>query len=121
VKVGVASCLLQRAETHCNEEQVKQREIAHVKSTLKNNGYPRNVFGEIERKTARREQTEQVDKKEFKDVVVIPYVAGLSEAIRRAGDEVGVKTVFSANDTLKKRLTHVKPKSNTREKELINL
>jgi hypothetical protein len=35
--------------------------------------------------------------------VVIPYVAGVSEAIRRAGDEVGVKTVFSANDTLKKR------------------
>jgi hypothetical protein len=30
-----------------------------------------------------------------------------------------VNTVFSANDTLKKRLTHVKPKSNTREKELI--
>jgi hypothetical protein len=39
--------------------------------------------------------------------VVIPYVACLSEAIRRADDEVGVKTVFSANDTLKKRLTHV--------------
>jgi hypothetical protein len=78
-----------------------------------------NVFGEIERNRARREQIEQVKKKEFKDVVVIPYVAGLSEAIRRAGDEVGVKTVFSANDTLKKRLTHVKPKSNTSEKELI--
>jgi hypothetical protein len=60
-----------------------------------------------------------VQKKEFKDVVVIPYVTGLSEAIRKAGDEVGVKTVFSANDTLKKRLTHVKPKSNTRKKELI--
>jgi hypothetical protein len=58
-------------------------------------------------------------KKKIKGVVVIPYVAGLLEAIRRAGDEVSVKTVFSANDTLKKRLTHVKPKSNTREKELI--
>jgi predicted GIY-YIG superfamily endonuclease len=51
--------------------------------------------------------------------VVITHVAGLSESIRRAGAEVGVKNVFSANDTLKKRLTHVKPKRNTREKELI--
>jgi hypothetical protein len=34
-----------------------------VKSTLKNNGYPRNVFGEIEKKRARREQVEQVNKK----------------------------------------------------------
>jgi hypothetical protein len=60
-----------------------------------------------------------VKKKEFKNVVVIPYVAGLSEAIRRAGDEVSVKTVFSANDKLKKRLTLLKPNSNTSEKELI--
>jgi hypothetical protein len=65
-----------------------------VKSTLKNNGYPKNVFGKIEKKRARREQIEQVQKKEFKDVVVIPYVVGLSEAIRFAGDEVGVKTIF---------------------------
>jgi hypothetical protein len=79
---------------------------------------PKMFFGEIEKKRARREQMEQVKKKEFKDVVVIPYVAGLSEAIRRASDEVGVKTVFSANDTLKNRLTHVKTKSNTREKRV---
>jgi hypothetical protein len=59
------------------------------------------------------------EKKEFKEVVVIPYVAGLSEAIRRAGDEVGIKTVFSAIDTLKKRLTNVKPKQNGLEKEVI--
>jgi hypothetical protein len=52
-------------------------------------------------------------------VVVILYVAGLSEAIRRAGDEVGIKTVFSASDTLKKRLSHVQPKQNGLEKEVI--
>jgi hypothetical protein len=47
VKIGVASCLLQRAETHCNEEQEKKQEVAHVKSTLKNNGYLKNVFGDV--------------------------------------------------------------------------
>jgi hypothetical protein len=51
-------------------------------------------------------------------VVVIPYVAGLSEAIRRAGDEVRIRMVFSAIDTLKKRLTHVNPKQNGLEKEV---
>jgi hypothetical protein len=50
---------------------------------------------------------------------VIPYVSGLSEASRRAGDEVGIKTVFSNTDTLKKRLTHVKPKQNGSVKEVI--
>jgi hypothetical protein len=50
--------------------------------------------------------------------VVISYVAGSSEAIRRAGDEVGIKSVFSASDTLK-RSTHVKPKHNRNENEVI--
>jgi hypothetical protein len=53
------------------------------------------------------------------NLVVIPYVAGLSEAIRRVGDTVGIKTVFSSGDTLKKRLTHVKPKGKGKEKDLI--
>jgi hypothetical protein len=52
-------------------------------------------------------------------VVVIPNVAGLSKAKRRAGDEVGIKTGFLFSDTLKKRLTHVKPKQNILEKEVI--
>jgi hypothetical protein len=32
---------------------------------------------------------------------------------------VGIKTVFSSGDTLKKRLTHVKPKGKGKEKDLI--
>jgi hypothetical protein len=70
VKVSVASCLMQGTETPCNEEQEKQKEILHVKSTLKNNGDPKNVFGEIEKKRARREQAKE---KEFMDVMVIPH------------------------------------------------
>jgi hypothetical protein len=50
--------------------------------------------------------------------MVIPYVKRLSESIRRAGNEVGIKTIFSANDTIKKRLTKVKPKQNN-NKEVI--
>jgi hypothetical protein len=80
---------------------------------LRRNGYPDSVFNEINRSQHKKEG----EKKEFKDLVVIPYVSGLSEAIRRAGDAVGIKTVFSDGDTLKKRLTHVKPKSMDREEE----
>ena len=52
-------------------------------------------------------------------MVAIPYIAGLSEAIRREGEKVGLKTVFAANDTLKKRLTHVKPKGENKYKNLV--
>jgi hypothetical protein len=51
--------------------------------------------------------------------VVITYVAGLSEAIRRVGDTVGINTIFSSGDTFNIRLTHVKPKGKGKEKDLI--
>jgi hypothetical protein len=57
-------------------------------------------------------------KEKANNVMVIPYEKGLSESIRRAGNEVGIKTIFSAKDTIKKRLTKVKPKQNN-NKEVI--
>jgi hypothetical protein len=114
VKVGVANCLLNRATTQCITQGDRRREHEQVKSTLRRNGYPDTVFNEINRRSQHKKEGE---KKEFRDLVVIPYVSGLSEAIRRAGDAVGIKTVFSAGDTLKKKLTHVKHKSTNREKE----
>jgi hypothetical protein len=39
------------------------------------------------------------DKKEYRDLVVIPYVAGLSEAIRRVGDS-GNQDSFFSRETL---------------------
>jgi hypothetical protein len=43
----------------------------------------------------------------------------LSEAIRREGEKVGIRTVFTASDTLKKRMTHVKPKGKIKDKEVV--
>jgi hypothetical protein len=59
------------------------------------------------------------EKMEYRDLVLTPYVAALSEAIRRVGDAVVIKTVFSSGDTSQKRLTHVKPKGKGEEKDLI--
>ena len=59
-----------------------------------------------------KEIIKQSKKKEVseKKNVVIPYVAGLLEAITKAGIKVGIRTAFSASDTLKNRLNHVKTK-----------
>jgi hypothetical protein len=51
-------------------------------------------------------------KEKDNNAMVIPYVKGFSESIRHAGNEVGIKTIFSAKDTIKKRLTKVKSKQN---------
>jgi hypothetical protein len=125
VKMGVAACLLKRAETHCENKKEKKIEKQLVVTTLKKYGYPQSVFNELERKEKRKkEEDKKVEEekkveKEYKHVVAIPYIAGLSEAIRREGEKVGLKTVFTANDTLKKRLTHLKPKGSEKDKDLV--
>jgi len=116
VKVGVAACLLNRADTHCEKLDERKAEKRLIKNTLKSNGYPQNVFSSLERRN--KKVTDQKEK-EYKSMVAIPYIAGLSEAIRREGEKVGIRTVFTASDTLKKRLTHVKPKGKIKDKEVI--
>jgi hypothetical protein len=93
--VGVEKCLLNRATTHCNNGD-KRREQEQLKSTLRRNGYPDSAFDEINRRSQHKKEGGSK---------IWWYVSGLSEAIRRAGDAVGIKTVFSTGDTLKKRLT----------------
>jgi hypothetical protein len=110
--LGWLITLLNRAKTHCSQLGDRRKEQEKVKSTLRSNGYPNNFFSEG---LQERRQKAVVEKKEFKDLVVIPYVAGISGAIRRVGDTVGIKTVFSSLDSLKKRLSHVKPKGKGKE------
>jgi hypothetical protein len=117
VKVGVAACLLNRAKTHFSQLGDRRKEQEKVKSTLRSNGYPNNIFSEV---LQERRQKAVEEKKEYRGLVVIPYVAGLSEAIRRVGDTVEIKTVFSSGDTFKKRLTHVIPKGKGKEKDLVH-
>jgi hypothetical protein len=46
-------------------------------------------------------------------------MAGLSEAIRRVGNTVEIKWVFSSGDTLKKRFGHMKPKGKGKDNDII--
>jgi hypothetical protein len=94
--VGVAACLLNRAKTNCSQLGDRRNEQEKVKSPLKSNDYPNNVFSEV---LQERRQKSMVLKKKYRDLVVIPYVAGLFEAIGRVGDTVGINTVFSSRDT----------------------
>jgi hypothetical protein len=47
--------------------------------------------------------------------MVISHVKGLSDLIGQTGNKVGIKTIFSASDNIKKRLTKIKPKHDNNE------
>jgi hypothetical protein len=97
----------------CNRKGKKRRKKSSNYNTKE---YPNTVFNELLRKEKGRKNGDDKRVTDYKIVVTVPYIAGLSEAIRREGEKVGTKTVFAANDTLKKRLTHFKPKGENKRK-----
>jgi hypothetical protein len=53
--------------------------------------YPTTVFNELLMKKRRRKYGDEKLQMDYKNVVTIPYIEGLSEAIRREGEKVGKK------------------------------
>ena len=70
-----------------------------VESELLANGYPTSLLKRAKRKAQQRNekpQPKKVDKdhESKTDTVVIPYVSGTSEAIRRVLAALGIRTAF---------------------------
>jgi hypothetical protein len=55
------------------------------KFSLRFNGYPNNIFIEV---LQEHRQKAVEEKKEYRDLVVVPYMVDPSGAIRRVGDTV---------------------------------
>ena len=115
-KRGVVKTLAYRAKTVVSEREDRRKELEHLRGALKCNGYPNWILRELkednsdEREVKRPEPvTETSDKERNKKIpVVIPYIKGFSEQIRRVLGKYGIPTYFKPTNTLRQLL--VKPK-----------
>ncbi len=87
-KLSVVRTLLSQVEKLCTSEDDKQEEIAHVRKSLRMNGYPASI---VKRRYLNHNQP-LVERENPKARVVLPYVRGLSESIRRVLATVNVWT-----------------------------
>ena len=99
VKAAVATSLFDRVKNITVSDEAKRNEYTRVESELSANGYPTSLLKRAKRKAQQRSekpQPKKVDKdQESKtDTVVIPYVSGTSEAIRRVLAPLGIRTAF---------------------------
>ena len=120
-KLGVARCLYDRATKICSRPEDRDEEFNNITETLKRNGYPKKILQKarepretpIEQQPTDNEPTETITS-------VIPYVKGLSEKIRRIGNRYKVRTTFKTKDTVRGKLTKVKPDNeNQRTKDCV--
>ena len=103
-KLAVVRTLLTRADRLCSSTQDCVQEKSRVATALERNGYPRRLLTWT--KPFNKETREEDE--EPKAVVVLPYVRGVSEGIRRALKKVNIKTCFRPHRNLSQLLVHPK-------------
>ena len=98
VKWGVVRCLHDRAREIISTQDNFQKEVDHLARILKENGYPanfiRNASAPPTQETADTNRWDEEQEEERGPLVVIPYVAGMSEDIRHVCRKFNIR-VFS--------------------------
>ena len=112
MKRGVVRCLHDRAREIISTQDNLQKEVDHLARVLKQNGYPANFIRDAStppmQETADTSGREEEQEREKEPLVVIPYVAGMSEDIRRVCRKFNIRVVFKSGRTLRSMLTKVK-------------
>ena len=112
-KIAVVRTLHTRAESINSSVLGKDEETKHLRQALTSNGYPKAVI----HRHSMQSNSRTVDRGDaLGPVVTLPYVWGVSEAVRRILTPLGVKVSFRPHTTLRHLL--MRPKDRVAEREL---
>ena len=113
-KRGVVRTLVHRAEAIVSDPKDKEAELQHVKTALSFNGYPSWILKDPKQKTKGDQQptpqinTSSTPKKKYP--VILPYVKGFSEELRRIFKGYNIQAYFKPTNTLRQLLVRPKDK-----------
>ncbi len=115
-KLGVVRTLLDRCETVVTKKEDKVAEFQHIEQALSTCGYPRWTVNRVaEKMSANKTKSKQGKRPEKSEksrgMVVIPYVAGLSESFERVMRKHKIATAMKPHTTMKQLLVHPKDKA----------
>ena len=113
-KLGVVRTLEHRANTLISDPDELQKEKEHIRKALNLCGYPNWAFHKAS--LSQREYHRQVHEQRAGPSVsrniriTIPYIAGVSDAIKSTFRTFGISTSFKPCNTLRQKLVNVKDK-----------
>ena len=109
VKKGLVRCLYDRARNITKEASNLETEKAHLPGALQRNGYLAVFVRAASQESKPRERDPEEAQGEGKPtLMMLPYVAGVSERIRKACRNYNIKVVFRSGPTFRSMLTKVK-------------
>ncbi|XP_072025293.1 uncharacterized protein [Amphiura filiformis] len=116
-KLSVIRTLFHRADTLVTDTEDREKEINHVKGGLRRCGYEEWSFkrAQTKKQPVEKQCDSESSSKNKTFVVVVPYVQGLSEKVKRILGSYGVSVVFKPHQTLRQLL--VAPKDKPREED----
>ena len=102
--------MLENVRSIMTTQDSLQEEEEHVVEALKQNGYPCTFICAASKALRIKEADQDVDIEEADrtPLVVLTYVAGVSEDIRRVCSRIGIRAVFKCGQILWLMLTKVK-------------
>ena len=98
---------LRLRQVHCSAGQNLKEEEDHLMKAFVGNGYPWSLIRSASATKPPRERDGEREE-ERTPTVHLPYVAGVSERIRRVCRDFNIRTVFKSRPTLCSLLTKVK-------------
>ena len=115
VKKGTVRCLYDRAP---NLTQRDENLKSNLMKTFIGNGYPRAfVRSALKQRTPREPDDNETERP---PMAYLPYVAGISERIRKVCRDFNIRTVFKSRPTLRSLLTKVKdPLPTTKQSNVV--
>ena len=115
-KKSVVKTLLHRADTLISNEEDWQEEIKQVRTALQLNGHPNWVLNSSNNQNHQQNRDPANSSSKTRSYAVqLPYVKGLTEALRRIYKQYGVSSYVRPSNTLRQQLGLAKdPIPNTR-------
>lgn len=112
VKRGLVRCLYDRAREVTQSADNLKKEEDHLMEVLRNNGYPKQFIHRSSFPTQApnpdAESLTEDTADDRKPLVMLPYVANMSEDIKRVCEKFGLRVVFKSGLTIRSMLTRVK-------------
>ena len=97
-KRSVVQALYNRLEYITTNDSDRQEEVARIEFELKQNDYPDEFIRKTQRARKQRSTENEDEKSGTRKIrATIPYIAGLSEDIRRILAQVGIRTAMTTN------------------------
>ena len=114
-KLGVIQTLFHRAESVITDPVAVVEEKNHITQALAKCGYPKWAFNRINNPKEDKTNINKDSTVKSKGQVVIPYIKGFSEALRRIYGSYGIRGCFKPTRTLRQFLVAPKDKSEKKD------